>query len=134
MKTTHVSQIYLKNQIETATPLERVVLAYEGAITFLNLAKNLMEAKKFTDATIANIRAQNIITELKMSLNMEAGEISHRLSNLYSYFIKKLISANLERNVNHIEEVLKHMMDLKKSWEEISKQKIGGQENVSNKE
>lgn len=126
---TKLTQTYLKNQIENASPLERVVMAYDGAISFLESAKELMEIKKFTDATIANIRAQNIITELKMSLNMEAGELSQRLANLYSYFLKKLISANLERNSSHIDEVIRHLKELREAWQEISKQNNGGNKN-----
>lgn len=126
---TNITQTYLKNQIENASPLERVVMAYDGAISFLESAKELMEEKKFTDATIANIRAQNIITELKISLNMEAGELSQRLANLYSYFLKKLISANLERNPAHIEEVLRHLRELKDAWESVSKKTNGGTKN-----
>lgn len=124
-----ITQTYLKTQIENATPLERVIMAYDGAISFLESAKELMETKRFTDATIANIRAQNIITELKMSLNMECGEISQRLANLYSYFLKRLISANLERNPSHIDEVIKHLRELRQAWEEISKQNTGGTKN-----
>jgi len=115
------NNVYLKNEIETATPLERVVMLYDGAIYFLEDAKEKMLAKKYTDATISNIRAQNIIIELKNSLNMDYGELPQRLNRLYAYFLKGLINANMERNHKIIEDIIKNLKEIRDSWIEVSK-------------
>jgi len=117
---------YIKNEIETSTPLQRVVMLYDGVICFLEEAKDMMINKKYTEATISNIRAQNIITELKNSLNMEYGELPERLNRLYSYFLKRLISANIERNPQIIDEVLKSFKDIKDTWDKLYDQEKGG--------
>lgn len=123
---TKPNEVYLKNEIEAASPLKRVVMLYDGAIYFLEDVKEKMNLKKYTEATISNIRAQNIISELKSSLNMEYGELPQRLNGLYSYFIKKLISGNMERKTEHIEEVLKHIKELRESWNTLLENESGG--------
>ncbi len=121
-----LNEQYLKSEIETASPLKRVVMLYDGAIYFIEDAKEKMSAKKYTDATISNIRAQNIISELKSSLNMDYGDLPERLNALYSYFLKKLISANMERKIEFLEEVLKHLAELRNSWNELLEKEEGG--------
>ncbi len=126
MSITAQTKTYLKNEIESATPLKRVVMLYDGAVSFLTEAREKMEYKKYTEATIANIRAQNIIAELKNSLNMEYGELPARLDRLYSYFIKKMISANIERDPKALEEVIKSLKEVRSSWSQLCENEKGG--------
>ncbi|MCX7821009.1 MAG: flagellar export chaperone FliS [Brevinematales bacterium] len=112
---------YKEVEIETASGLKLVVMLYSGAIKFLNIAKEAIFSKKLDIANNNIIKAQDIITELMTSLNFEAGEIAHNLYSLYIYMNRRLLEANLEKNPEIINEVIKLLNILKEAWEEILK-------------
>ena len=116
-------QQYKKIQIDTADQGKLIVMLYDGAIKFINNAINLMPPKPDNMEEIHNyiIRAQNIITELMSSLNMEAGDISQRLFSIYMYINNRLIDANMKKELEPLQEVKKYLLELREAWEEAAK-------------
>ena len=112
---------YKEVEIETASGLKLVVMLYAGAIKFLNIAKEGILTKKLDVANNNIIKAQDIITELMTSLNFEAGEIAHNLYSLYIYMNRRLLEANIEKNPEIINEVIKLLNILKEAWDELLK-------------
>ena len=112
---------YQSNQVETADPKQLVVMLYDGAIKFLDKALlSIEDYKKYDDANRNILRAQDIITELMVSLNMDqGGEIANNLLSLYSYMKKELLEANVNKEKKGIEQVLKMLKDLKGAWTEM---------------
>ncbi|MBQ3836434.1 MAG: flagellar export chaperone FliS [Treponema sp.] len=114
---------YKKASVNTASQAELVVLLYEGAVKKLTSASS-----KFTPdgkLPVANIesfsadvlRAQEIITELQVSLDMEkGGEIARNLMALYIFFNDQLRSANISKSKDKIDSVLNMMKQLTESW------------------
>jgi len=113
------SNQYTKARVITANPLELVIIAYEGAIHALESGKLCLLEKKYEQKERALLKAQNIINELHSSLNMEAGEIAERLANLYNYMIRKILYADLHKDVEGLEEIIKMLKELKDAWETI---------------
>lgn len=112
---------YKETQITTANQGKLIVMLYDGAIKFLNIAVENMEPKTYDIVNQNIIKTQDIITELVFSLNMkEGGEISQNLFNLYMYFKKKLLEANIKKDVGLINEVINHMKTLRDAWDKIS--------------
>jgi flagellar protein FliS len=67
------------------------------------------------------IRAQDIITELMVSLDMvNGGDIAKNLMNLYVYFNQELMEGNLKRDTQKLLFVKSMMSDLRGTWAEIS--------------
>jgi flagellar protein FliS len=112
---------YKEVEIETASGLKLVVMLYAGAIKFLNIAKEAIYQKKLDVANNNIIKAQDIITELMISLNFEAGDIAHNLYSLYIYMNRRLLEANIEKNAEIINEVIKLLTILKEAWDELLK-------------
>ena len=110
---------YSKMNVMTADPLRLIVMMYEGAIRSLEDYKKCFQERDYEAKCKALNRAQEIISELKASLNMETGEIARLLSNLYAYMTKRLLSGDLERHVKAAEEVIKMLSELKEGWEGI---------------
>ncbi|MCL4419876.1 flagellar export chaperone FliS [Patescibacteria group bacterium] len=112
---------YQVNQVETADPKQLIVMLYEGAIRFLEEA--LVHIDNFKKYDIVNnkiLRAQDIITELMVSLDMEkGGEIADNLLSLYVYMKKELLEANVKKERASIERVLKMFRDLLDAWKQI---------------
>ena len=116
---------YKETQILTATPGQLVVLLYEGAIKNLRIAlESIEDKKKFDVVNNCLIKAQDIITELMLSLNFEADEIANRLYSLYIYFNNKLIEANIYKDAEKIREVLNYLEDLNEGWKKIANQSV----------
>jgi flagellar protein FliS len=112
---------YKKTQIATANQGKLIVMLYDGAIKFLNIAIENMNPKTYDIANNNIIKAQDIITELLLSLNMqEGGEISQNLFNIYMYFKKTLLEANIQKNAEIIKGVLKLLKELRDAWDKIS--------------
>lgn len=124
---------YQKNQIETASQEQILIMLYNGAIQFLNIAKKAMEEKDIEGTHNNILRAQKIITEFQTTLDMEnGGELAQRLYGLYAYLHKKLVSANINKSIEDLDEVIEHLKDLRNTWLEAIK--IANQEKVQNSE
>ncbi len=112
---------YKKTQIATANQGKLIVMLYDGIIKFLNIAIENMNPKTYDVANSNIIKAQDIITELLLSLNMrDGGEISQNLFNLYLYFKKVLLEANIKKDPETIKGVLKLIKDLRDAWDKVS--------------
>ncbi len=121
MTTATATDTYFKNQVESATPLQRVVMLYDGAISFLEDAEQQMRAHDYEAAPLLNIRAQNIIMELQGVLNMkEGGELSAKLHSIYAYFLRRLITANSKRDPGILGEVVEQLKEMRGSWAELA--------------
>ncbi len=112
---------YQDNAISTQSRGRLVVLLYEGAVKFLKLAKKELEAGNHEAKGQYINRAQNIINELNAVLNMnEGGEVAMNLRKLYMFMSRRLSEANIQRDANMIDEVIKLMEDLNQGWKAIT--------------
>jgi len=111
---------YKETQVKTASQGKLIVMLYDGAIKFLNTAKDAVKTNNVEESHNKLTRAQDIIMELILSLNLEAGEIAKKLYNLYLYMNTQLMQANIYKKTEPIDEVIKLMTDLKEVWQQVS--------------
>jgi flagellar protein FliS len=112
---------YRETQIKTASKGKLVVLLYDGLIRFLDIALENLPKKRYDLVNENLLKAQDIIAELMMSLNFEAGDISNKLLSIYSFFNSKLIEGNIKKDQAPIAFVRRMSSDLRDAWNEISK-------------
>ena len=110
---------YRQTQVETAGPLELIIMMYDGAIRFCNQAKVAIEENNFNQANKLFQRVQDIIDELNISLNMQAGEIAANLRSLYEFINTKLFEANIKKDLNLVNQVVELLTELRSSWAEL---------------
>lgn len=122
---------YKKASVKTASPAELVVLLYEGAVKKLASASSKFTADgKIPVAKIESfsadiLRAQEIITELQVSLDMEkGGQIAQNLMSLYLYFNDELRSANISRSKEKIDFVRNMMSELSATWKKAAENAV----------
>lgn len=115
--TRNVAAKYNNNKVMTASPAELTLMLYEGAIKFCNLAIMAIEKKDLEKSNLNIIKAQNIILELRSTLDMHY-PLSNDLDRLYEYIYYKLIQANLEKDKDIIEESLDFIRELRNTWKE----------------
>jgi len=116
----NASSHYKEIQVKTANQGKLIVMLYDGAIKFLRIAIENIPKKKYDSVNTNIIKAQDIITELMLSLNFEVGDFANKLYGLYSYMNKRLVEANIKKAIEPIEEVIKYLIELKEAWEQIS--------------
>lgn len=112
---------YKENSVSTATPEELTLMLYDGAIKFMNIAKYSIESKDIPRANESLLRSQDIISELKYSLNMDY-EISKEMDRLYGFILEKLIDANIRKNIPDIEEAISITTDMRDTWKDVMKE------------
>lgn len=124
MNTLNPLNAYRETQIKTANQGKLIVMLYDGAIKNLNQAVESFSSshRKYDVISNAILKAQDIISELMVSLDFEkGGEISRNLFSLYTFMNNQLLTANLKKEKNPVEEVKKMLMELREAWAEIAR-------------
>jgi flagellar protein FliS len=118
---------YKETQIMTASPGKLIVLLYEGAVRFINAAINALDEKKLDVCNNSLIRTQDIITELALSINFEAGELASKMYSLYMFFNKQLLEANIKKDRALMVEVRDMIAEILESWRQVADRPVPGQ-------
>lgn len=106
---------YKDNLVYTAKPEDLTLMLYNGAIKFIMQSQNSINKKEVEKSNYYNIRAQDIIIELMETLD-RSYEISKSLYMLYEYIKRRLIEANIKKDVEILDEVLGLAKDLRNTW------------------
>ncbi|RCW47708.1 MULTISPECIES: flagellar export chaperone FliS [unclassified Halanaerobium] len=124
MRGRNAEQQYKQMQIKTAGPGKLLLMLYQGSIKFMKVAVKEIEMNNIEAAHENIIKAQNIILELKGTLNKEqGGEIAKNLERLYNFIYQELLRANLRKEKEHIENVIPLVEELFESYQEIVSRK-----------
>ncbi len=116
---------YNNSKILTASPAELVLMLYDGAIKFCNIAIVAIEAKDVPKAHTNIVKAQKIIDHLRMTLNMSY-PVAQDFENIYSYLGQRLVEANVSKNPEILKEVCTHLHSVRDTWKEVMKTGQGG--------
>ena len=112
---------YKSIQIETATPERLLLMLYDGAIRFLNVAVQAINDKQIETTHNNLLKAEAIIIELMSVLNFEVGgEIAKNLFSLYDFMYRHLVQANIKKDADMVLEVVDLLTDLRKTWAEAA--------------
>lgn len=116
------AQIGVESAVMSASPLQLIVLLFDGALSALVRARLFMQQGELAAKGEALSKAINIIDNgLKAGLdNDKGGEIAENLSSLYDYMIRRLMLANLRNDVAIIEEVEGLLTNIADAWKQIS--------------
>ncbi|MBX3118179.1 MAG: flagellar export chaperone FliS [Fimbriimonadaceae bacterium] len=108
---------YKKNAVNGASPLQLIVMLYDGALRFMEAGKHHMKERNLEKQNDSLQKAQRIVLELMASLDMEkGGEIAKNLFSLYGYVTNELITANINDDPVPIDRSIKVLSDLRESW------------------
>lgn len=115
--------------METAPKEQILLMLYDGAVRFLLQAKEGLIAKDIQKTHNNIVKVQNIITEFEATLDMEAGgEFAQNLFNLYEFMSHQLLIANVKKDENALDIVIRHMTELRDTWREaVRRFKASGQ-------
>lgn len=112
---------YRQTQVQSRTPLELVVMLYDGALKFLNVAREAIERHDLVARRDAVSRALAIISELQSTLNMtDGGEIAQRLDALYGFANERILLAVQQNSTAPLDEAIRVLETLRDSWVAIA--------------
>jgi flagellar protein FliS len=117
VNTAYALNSYTQSTVLGGSPIEMIIMLYDGAIEYLNKAatgitmKNLQVKLKYLD------RAMAIIQELDRSLSMDAGgEMAVNLHDLYTHMMMELLLANIKNDGEKVMHVCGLMKNLREGW------------------
>ncbi|MBD8071405.1 flagellar export chaperone FliS [Bacillus sp. PS06] len=110
-------QQYQTNAATTASPGELTLMLYNGCLKFIHLAGKAIEEGNIEERNTNIQKAQNIIREFMVTLNMDI-EISKSLMSMYDYMNRRLMDANLKNDLEILKEVEGYVVDFRNTWKE----------------
>ncbi len=114
------AEAYKRQQVMTATPEALTLMLYNGALRFMTEGIEAIRNKDYEKTNTSLIKAQNIISEFRMTLKMEY-EISHQLLPLYNYVYDCLVEGNMKSSIEKVEEAKEIVTELRNTWNEAIK-------------
>jgi len=111
--------VYKQTQVNTASQGELILMLFDGAIRFANQAREMIAAGDLEGANAKLIRAQDILTEFMISLDMDQGEIAKNLYQLYDYIHDCLVRANIKKDVELIDQAVRLLTELRDTWRQV---------------
>lgn len=115
------AQTYYQTHVQSQSPLELVVMLYDGAIRFMRAAADAMDRRDLVAKGEAMSRALRIVSELQNTLNMrEGGAIALSLDDLYTYITGRLVEANVAADPAPVRESIRLMSQLREAWAQIA--------------
>lgn len=117
MPNTRYHDAYLAARVDSATPIQLVHLAYEGAITSIGEAREYLRSGQIHERSRAITRATQILMELSSALNHSAApELCLQLSRVYDYAMDRLREANFEQREAPLAEAGELLERVAESW------------------
>ena len=112
----NIAQEYNRNKILTASPAELTLMLYEGAIKFCNIAIIAIEKKEYEKANVNIKKAENIITEFKVTLNHK-----YAVAEDFDYIYSLLVDANMSKDIELLNRALDEIRGMRDTWKEVMK-------------
>ncbi len=118
-------QVDLDASIMTASPVQLIVLLYDGAVGAIAKAKGMLQQQQYSEKSNQISRAIGIIDGLAAVLDMEkGGEISANLSALYDYMRRRLLTANMHNDEAALDEVAALLLGINESWKALASRSV----------
>ena len=116
----NAAEEYRRQQVLNAPPEQLTLMLYNGCLKFIDEGIAAVEQKKYEDANTFLHKAQRIISEFRVTLNMDY-EISHQLLPLYNYVYDRLVEGNMKSDTSKLIEAKEIITELRDAWAEAMK-------------
>lgn len=111
---------YQNSKIMTASPAELTLMLYEGAIKFGNIAILAMENKDPAKAHENVVKVEKIIQNFRETLDKRY-PIWEDFEKVYVYLLRRCHEANIAKDPEIMQEVVKHLRSMRDNWKEVMK-------------
>jgi len=111
---------YQNSKIMTASPAELTLMLYEGAIKFGNIAIMAMQNNDPAKAHENVVKVEKIIQNFRDTLDKRY-PIWEDFEKIYVYLLRRCHEANIAKDAEIMEEVVKHLRSMRDNWKEVMK-------------
>lgn len=112
---TNVREVYHKQRVLTASPMELILMLYDGLRKDLLQAQIALKNKNTQMCHNKLMNAQDIVTELINSLDFKF-PIANELFSIYDFIRKSLQEINVKKDPSLIPGVMELIEDLRDAW------------------
>ena len=125
-------QTSARGSVENADPHQLTGMLLDGAIDRINQARGHIYHRDVAAKGVAFSKAIAIISELRGTLNFEAGgDLPKRLGALYDYVTRRLLQAQLNDDLSALDEAARLLMPIRDSWHAIRETYLAQQPSMS---
>ena len=110
----------LKQDIAAADPHRLTLMLMQGALERMAYAKGCIERKDLAGKSEHLYRVNAILLHLRDTLDLDVGgEVGQNLYALYQYMMQRLLDANVQNNLQIMDEVITLLLPIKTAWASI---------------
>jgi flagellar protein FliS len=120
MTAPHLRDRYLQDSINTASPGKLLVMLYERLVMDLVQGEEALRAGERERANDRITHGQEIILELRATLDLEAWDGAAGLASLYGFLLTELIQANIQRDADKVATCRGLVEPLRDAWREAA--------------
>ena len=122
---TNAYGVYKNNSVNFASKEQMLLMLLDGAVKFAKRAKLAIQEKDIKMAHNSITRTQDIFTELKVTLDPNAGDWAKQMFNVYSFINDRLLQANIKKDEAIMDEVIPLIEEVRNIWNEAYKLSVG---------
>lgn len=113
---------YARDSVATASPARLLVMLYDRLVRDLVTAERALAGHGGApgDARDALLHAQEIVLELRASLDLDAWDGAAGLADLYAFVHGELVAANVDRDVTRITPCRQIAEELRDAWRQAA--------------
>ena len=122
MSNSAMRERYLSDSVSTASPAKLLVMLYDRLVLDPVQAEEALAAGDRTAAGAPLLHAQEIILELRSTLNLDVWDGAAGLANLYGFLLTELIAANVRGDIGKVQSSRALIEPLRDAWREAAMQ------------
>lgn len=120
---------YKQTEVQSRTPLELVVMLYDGGLAFIHQARAAIERRDIPARRDASTKALAIVSQLQSTLNMEeGGDVARQLDELYTWVTGRILKATADNDAAPLEDAARVLAMLRESWVVLANGSAGQQQ------
>jgi flagellar secretion chaperone FliS len=120
MSTASLRARYMGDTVATASPQQLLVMLYDRLALDLQRAEEALVAGNRDVSHAQLLHAQEIVLELRASLQVDVWEGGPRLAALYTWVLSELMKANVKGDVRRVRDCRKVVEPLRDAWREAA--------------
>lgn len=124
---TQLRNRYAREAVTTATPAQLVVMLYDRFLKDLTAAETALGAGDIHAGHAALMHAQEIVRELRSSLDTSLWKEGEPLARLYDWVLDELVNANLTKDTARVNNAREVMQPLRDTWAELAHSGVTGE-------
>jgi flagellar secretion chaperone FliS len=117
---------YLQDSVNTASPGKLLLMLYDRLVLDLIQGEDSLRSGDREQAHVRLVHAQDIILELRTTLDVEAWAGAPGLASLYEYLVIELIGANVGRDPDRVAACRTMLEPLRDAWREAAAAAVAG--------